>query len=138
MTVAYMEWSDKLSVGIDSIDAQHKKLVSMINDLFDAMKAGHGKEKLGQTLDGLVSYAASHFKYEEQLFAKTAYPDAAKHKQEHDELTKTVLAIQEKMKSGVSFSLSMEVMEFLKSWLVNHILGSDKKYGPHLASKGVK
>jgi hemerythrin-like metal-binding protein len=136
--MVYMEWSNKLSVGVDSIDTQHKKLVSMINELFDAMKAGRGKEKMEKTLDGLIIYTASHFSYEENLFAKTAYPDAAKHKKEHDDLTKKVLDIQKRMKSGVSFALSMEVLEFLKGWLVNHILGSDKKYGPHLISKGVK
>lgn len=136
--MAYMEWSDKLSVGVESIDSQHRKLVSMVNELFDAMKSGQGKDKMGKTLDGLIAYTASHFAYEEQLFAKTTYPESAAHKKEHDDLTKKVLAIQEKMKSGVSFSLSMEVMEFLKSWLVNHILVSDKKYGPHLTSKGIK
>ncbi len=136
--MTYMEWSDKLSVGVASIDVQHKKLVAMVNELFDAMKAGHGKDLLGKTLDGLVSYTVTHFNYEEQLFAKTSYPAAAAHKQEHEDLKKQVLAIQEKMKQGVSFSQSMEVMEFLKGWLVNHIQGSDKKYGPHLAAKGIK
>ncbi|MGA9763558.1 MAG: bacteriohemerythrin [Rhodomicrobium sp.] len=134
----YMEWSDKLSVGIASIDAQHKKLVEMANGLFDAMKAGHGKEVLGKTLDGLVSYTVTHFNYEEQLFAKTSYPGAAGHKQEHEALKKQVQAIQEKMKLGVSFAQSMEVMEFLKNWLLNHILGSDKAYSPHLAAKGIR
>ena len=51
-----MEWTDKLSVGVPSIDAQHKKLVSMANTLYDAMKAGHGKEILDETLAGLINY----------------------------------------------------------------------------------
>jgi hemerythrin-like metal-binding protein len=135
--MAYMEWSDKLSVGVASIDAQHKKLVGMVNDLFDAMKGGRGREALAKILDGLAAYTVSHFAYEEQLFLKTGYPESAAHKKEHDDLTKKVLDIQAKMKSGVSFSLSMEVMEFLKAWLLNHIMGSDKKYGPHLVSKGI-
>lgn len=136
--MAYMDWSDKLSVGVDSVDAQHKRLVAMVNELFDAMKGGHGKDALGKTLDGLIQYTVYHFSYEEKLFAQTGYADAARHKAEHEALTSQVLAIQEKMKSGASFTLSMEVMEFLKNWLVNHILGSDKKFGPHLVSKGIK
>ena len=69
-----MEWTDKLSVGVPSIDAQHKKLVSMANTLYDAMKAGHGKEILDETLAGLINYTVTHFKYEEKLFAQTGYP----------------------------------------------------------------
>jgi hemerythrin len=136
--VAYMEWSDKFSVGVDSVDRQHQRLVTMVNELFDAMKAGHGKDVLEKTLDSLVQYTVYHFSYEEKLFADTGYPDAERHKHEHEDLTKQALAIQEKVRSGASFALSMEVMEFLKNWLVNHILGSDKKFGPHLLEKGIK
>ena len=133
-----MEWTDKLSVGIPSIDAQHKKLVAMANELYDAMKAGHGKDVLNKTLEGLINYTVTHFKYEEKLFGETAYAKAAPHLKEHADLTQQVLAIQEKMKKGVSFSQSMEVMEFLKNWLTNHIMVSDKAYGPHLTAKGIK
>ncbi len=133
-----MEWTDKLSVGVPSIDSQHKKLVSMANTLYDAMKAGHGKEILDETLAGLINFTVTHFKYEEKLFAQTGYPATAPHLKQHEDLTKQVLAIQEKMKKGVSFAQSMEVMEFLKNWLTNHILVSDKAYGPYLTSKGIK
>jgi hemerythrin-like metal-binding protein len=136
--MAYVDWTDKLSVHVDSIDAQHKKLVVMVNDLFDAMKGGHGKEALIKTLDTLVSYTATHFKTEEELFAKTGYPAAAEHKKEHEEMVKKVVAIQDKVKSGVSSALSMEVLEFLKKWLVNHIQGTDQKYSSHMVSKGIK
>jgi hemerythrin len=133
-----MEWSDKLSVGVPSIDTQHKKLVGMANELYDAMKAGHGKDVLNKTLDGLINYTVTHFKYEEKLFAQTGYAASAPHLKEHEDLTKQVLAVQEKMKKGVSFAQSMEVMEFLKNWLINHILKSDKAYSSHLNAKGIK
>jgi hemerythrin len=136
--VAYMEWSEKLSVGVESVDAQHKRLVAMVNDLFDAMKEGHGKDTLATTLDELVFYTVYHFSYEEKLFAQTEYPEAAAHKKEHEDLTQQVIVIQNKFKSGASFALSMEVMEFLKDWLVHHIMGSDKKFGPHMVANGIK
>ena len=136
--MAFMNWTDKFSVGIPSIDAQHKKLVSMVNELFDAMKSGHGKDAVGKTLAGLIQYTLTHFDYEEKLFAQTGYPDTAAHKKEHEDLKKKVVAMQEKIKIGTGAAQSMEVMEFLKNWLNDHILGTDKKYGPHLASKGVK
>lgn len=134
----YIDWDDKLSVGIPSIDAQHKKLVAMVNELFDAMKAGNGKEILSKTLTGLVDYTVTHFNYEEKLFAQTAYSESASHKKEHENLKREVLSIQEKMRQGITSAQAMQILEFLKKWLVNHIQGSDKKYGPHLVSKGIK
>lgn len=38
-----IQWNDSLPVGVDAMDLQHKKLVNLINQLFDAMKEGKGK-----------------------------------------------------------------------------------------------
>ena len=132
-----MTWNEKLSVGVKMLDDDHKKLVGMVNQMYDAIGAGHGKDSVGKILDGLVDYTKTHFDHEEQFFAQTGYGETAAHKKEHDDLTKQVLAVQEKYKAGVTSCLSLEVMNFLKNWLVNHIQGSDKKYGPYLNSKGI-
>jgi len=135
--MAFVEWSDSLGVGVGSIDEQHKKLVGLVNDLHSAIENGQGGHVLGRTLNGLIDYTKTHFAYEEELFAKTGYPDTPAHKQEHDNLCKTVIAVQEKYNSGASDTLSSEVMDFLKSWLINHIQGTDKKYSSHLQANGV-
>jgi hemerythrin len=132
-----MEWNQELSVGVNLLDQDHKKLVQLINDLYDAMKAGHSKDSLGAILDGLVNYTKLHFAHEEQYFAQANYPDSAAHKKEHDDLTKQVLEIQAQYRQGATGALSLKVMNFLRHWLVDHIQGCDKKYGPHLNSKGI-
>jgi len=132
-----MTWNEQMSVGVKVLDEDHKKLVAMINELHEGLKAGHGKDVLGKILDGLVSYTKFHFQREQQLFARTGYPEAEAHKKLHDDLTKQVLDVQSKFKSGAVTCLSLDVMEFLKNWLTNHIQGTDKKYGPHLNSKGI-
>jgi len=132
-----MTWNEQMSVGVKVLDEDHKKLVAMINELHEGLKAGHGKDVLGKILDGLVSYTKFHFQREQQLFARTGYPEAEAHKKLHDDLTKQVLDVQAKFKSGAVTCLSLDVMEFLKNWLTNHIQGTDKKYGPHLNSKGI-
>jgi len=135
--MALMTWTEKMSVGVKVLDDDHKKLIGMINELHGGLKVGHGKEVLGNVLDELVSYTRMHFAREEQYFAKTGYAAAAAHKKEHDDLTKQVLDVQAKYKAGAVTSLSLEVMDFLKNWLTNHIQGSDQKYGPHLNEKGI-
>ena len=133
-----MEWNEKLSVGITQFDNEHKVLVGMVNDLFDGVQAGRGKDLLGPILDGLINYTKTHFANEERFMTLHKYPNFEAHKAEHDALAKQVLDVQAKYKSGASAALSMEVMNFLKNWLVKHIMGTDKTYGPFLNSKGVK
>lgn len=132
-----MEWSETLSLEIPTIDREHKKLVALINDLFDGFQAGRGREVLGRVLDELIDYTATHFKHEEEFFRQTGYPQAAEHKGEHEKLVKTVLEVQAKYKTGEAV-LTQDVMQFLKGWLVNHIMGSDKKYSAHLRAHGVR
>ncbi len=135
--MALVVWSDKLSVGVRSIDDQHKKLVTLLNQLHDGMIAGRGKEVVGPVLKGLIDYTATHFKYEEDLFARTGYADSAAHKKEHSDLVRRVLEIQQIYNEKGPSVLTIQVMNFLKDWLTAHILGSDQKYVPHLKAKGV-
>jgi hemerythrin len=93
---------------------------------------------LGKTLDGLIDYTKSHFAREEQYMLKCGYPDLATHKKEHEDLAKQVLDVQKKYHGGSTATLSMEVMNFLKNWLIKHIQGTDKKYTPFMLAKGIK
>jgi hemerythrin-like metal-binding protein len=133
--MALMTWTDNYATGIASIDTQHKKLIEMLNQLQDAMLAGKGNEAIAKILDGLVQYTVTHFAHEEQFFAKFGYPESASHKAEHQKLAQQVGEFQAQFKSGKT-KLSAAVMNFLRDWLNNHILGSDKKYAPFLKSKG--
>ena len=78
-----------------------------------------------------------HFAREEKFFAQTGYPGALLHKQEHDNLTRQVVDVQHKYAAGASATLSLDVLHFLKDWLIQHIQGSDQKYRPHLNAKGL-
>jgi hemerythrin len=131
-----VSWSEELSVKIKEIDAQHQQLVGMINNLHDTMKQGKGKQILGAIIDQMVEYTQKHFLFEEQLFAKHNYLEAGRHTREHNGFIDKVAKFQKGLKDG-DITLSMDVMNFLKDWLVNHIKGTDKKYGPFLNAKGV-
>lgn len=134
--MAIMEWSPAFSVKVKKFDDQHKKLVELLNQLHDAMKAGQGSAMLGVVLQSLITYTATHFKDEEQVMQANGYPDLAHHKAEHEKLVKQVLDLQKKFQSGGSV-LTLTVMSFLKDWLITHIQGEDKKYGVFLNAKGI-
>lgn len=135
--MALIEWNNDMSVNVVEIDNQHKKLVSMINELNDAMAKGKGKEAIGKIINGLVSYATTHFATEEKYFDMFKYPGSLSHKKEHADFVKKVGEFQDGFNKG-SLALTIEVMRFLKDWLTHHILGSDKKYGPFFNEKGLR
>jgi hemerythrin-like metal-binding protein len=99
----------------------------MINLLHESMVSGKGKETMQKILDDLVSYTRDHFLTEEAMMKKANYPGYAGHKVEHDKLTEKAIALQKSYSEGKA-PLTMDVMNFLKDWLVNHIEGTDKKY----------
>jgi len=130
-------WNDKFSVNIQEVDEQHKVWVKILNNLYDAMKEGRGADKLSETLDRLVEYTKVHFTAEELLLKKNGYPFYEGHKKIHDDMIKEVELLKLRFESGETM-LSVDVMEFLKNWLSEHILNTDKNYGPYLNSKGIK
>lgn len=134
--MALMVWDKSFSVNIREIDAQHQKLIGLINDLHEAMKLGKAKDVMGKVLMELTNYTVYHFGTEEKLFRTHGYPEAAQHKREHDLLTKQVLDIKAKFDQG-KVGVTIEVMAFLKEWLSHHIMESDRKYTAFLNGKGV-
>lgn len=135
--MSFFTWEDRYSVNIAAMDEQHKRLVKMLNDLFEAMLSGKGREVVGKVLTDLVNYTKVHFSAEEELMRKNGYPDLLSHKKEHDALAKKAVELDQKFRT-TKMSLTVETGNFLKDWLTNHILYTDKKYGQYLNAKGIR
>ena len=135
--MALITWNDSLSVNVEEIDKQHQKLVQIINDLHDAMREGKEKEVLGNVLTRLIDYTSCHFSTEEKYFDKFGYPDSDPHKKEHIYFLEEVLEFKKAFDED-KVLLTIELMNFLKDWLTNHMQGSDKKFGLFLNEKGLK
>jgi hemerythrin len=134
--MALIQWDEKYSVKVADMDKEHLVWIGLINDLHEAMRSGQGKNKVGEVMDGLVAYTRTHFAHEEIMLTQSTYPDLATHKQIHKDLIKKVEDLQKKQRDG-SLTLSMEVMSFLKDWLINHIQSVDIKYGDFFNAKGI-
>lgn len=131
-----LPWKEEYSIGINEVDLQHKKLVDFLNQLFDAMSVGKGSEVLSEILNGLTDYTVKHFATEEKYMVVYAFPNYKNHKIEHKKLVEEVAQLKEEFENG-NKRLTIEVVNFLKEWLVSHILGSDKALGEHLKQKGL-
>ena len=137
MQACLIAWNENMSVGVQLLDDDHKKMLDMINDLHNGIVSGAGTERLGRVLDGLVHYLQQHFAHEEELFVQTGYPDAAAHIVLHREMSAKVLDLQKRYEKGKFDSISVEALEMLQSWMTSHMQNADKKYQSHLNSLGI-
>lgn len=135
--MALITWSEKYAVHVKEFDQQHQKLVTLINDLHDAMKAGKGKEVTELILDELISYTDYHFKAEEKLMKQHTYSAFDTHISEHKGFVAKVTEFKNAYLKGKA-TLSLDIATFLRDWLINHINGTDKKYSDFFKDKGVK
>jgi len=135
--MAFFNWNSEMRVGIPKIDQQHQKLVGFLNELYEAMQAGKGKDALGKVLNDLLLYTKTHFAAEEQAMSTHRYPGYVDHKARHDKMARKVKDLHEQFRQG-SLASPIQITNFLKDCLAKHIMETDKKYGPFLAAKGVK
>ncbi len=132
----FLTWNESLAVGVSTVDAQHRGLVDLVNRLHTAMSEGRGKVMLGETIDELVDYTKIHFSTEETYFDRYGYPEAGSHKSEHEAFIAKVADFKQGFEED-RLMLSLEVMDFLGEWLVDHISVRDKAFGPFLNDHGV-
>ncbi len=131
-----IRWDDSMSVGITLIDRQHRKLVELVNQLFEALRAGKGNDVLATVLGSLVDYTQQHFAEEERMMRAHDYPGVDQHQAAHRALVERVADFQTRFNQG-SATISSDLFNFLKDWLLHHIKEQDKAYGPYLNSRGV-
>ena len=126
--IPYVTWKDFYSVGEPSLDAEHRQIISVINELYEAMQQGQDRAVLKPITDRLLQYTLAHFKHEEQVMQEHEYPDFTQHIALHDKIRQKTIDLRE----HVSLVTGHDLLRFLKDWWVGHIQGCDKKYSPYL------
>lgn len=133
----FVSWKESYSVGIDSIDDDHKKLLSLINQFQTAVHYQTGEQFEKEALDELVNYTQYHFKREEEMMEEFGYADLEPHKAKHramiDQVERFIALHEEK-----GHEVLEEAADYLKQWLIEHINGTDKEYSGFLIEKGAK
>jgi len=132
-----MKWTEQLSVKIERFDNDHKKLIELINKLHSAMYNGEGHSALDAILVELTDYTVYHFKNEEEALEKCGFPGIAGHKKQHEEFVKKIADTKKKYDEG-NLMLSIPTIDFLTSWLKDHIMKMDFAYSDLMIKAGIK
>ena len=130
--LAFFEWKDEYNLGISLMDRQHREIVGIIDELYEAMKNGQGEAVLGGLLARMTTYSLQHFTLEEQMMSKYRYPDQAQHELEHQAYRSKTAELMAKHEKS-TLALSVATAQYLKTWWVNHIQTTDRKYVPYMS-----
>ena len=126
-------WNDSLLVGVSLIDTQHRELIGKMDYLRDACLQGKGHDEVDATLKFVVSYVQEHFKDEEEMQAKYAYPEIVEHKKLHAGFVERIIELlQEDKRTGPTTELTGKVNSTLIGWFIKHIRTEDKKLGLYI------
>ncbi|WP_413586641.1 bacteriohemerythrin [Bdellovibrio sp. HCB274] len=128
MADSFFKWDqERLTTHVEAMDNEHKKLIDIMNRLFERNEAKAGKSELQSIVRELASWTVTHFEHEEKFFDTLPYSQASVHKKIHaDLITRLKGHAAEFDKTGV---LTPAFFQFLKTWLTAHIMGIDTKYG---------
>jgi hemerythrin-like metal-binding protein len=127
----WIKWDHALELGHEAMDAEHRRLVALVNQLARGIVEDLGKEAHEALLDELFAHTFAHFGMEERLMAASSYPHTEEHRAEHARLIKDALDYRARFDAGDKPSLSL--LYFFDQWLTRHILSSDTELASFLA-----
>ncbi len=126
-----IHWKNEFEIGIEKIDNEHKKLVDIINDFYNAFASSHGHVEIGNVINELVNYTIFHFTAEEEMFKKSEYPDVESHLVKHVDFVNQLKEYHAEVSSG-NMTTSYDMVTYLRDWLIMHIQKTDRTYLPYV------
>ena len=129
--MAFIDWTEEFSLNIVEIDEQHRQLVEIINKFDEAARQGKGSRIMNEILNSLIGYTQEHFNFEEKMMQEADYPNLDLHQSQHRQLLQKIERFQFDFDAG-GRRITAEVREFLRYWLVSHILKDDKAFAGFL------
>ncbi|MCJ8303498.1 bacteriohemerythrin [Shewanella sp.] len=124
-------WQDSMATGIELIDHDHQRLIMLINMFQEATEFHISERKVQLALDEVIRYTKYHFNREEQLMALNNYPGFKEHQLQHQQMIDEIDIYMKEYRSDPDVALE-HILQFLQSWLMNHIKGNDRQYIPYL------
>jgi len=122
-----IQWNNSYSVNVKELDDQHKYFLSLLNRLYRYIYANKSRDELKSILTDLVSYKSNHFATEEKYFDLYDYENSVEHKKEHKKLEQQISDFQNEFLEGKK-DITVELVDFLENWLIDHLDTQDKKY----------
>lgn len=133
-----LQWDESLSVGVESIDQQHRMLIKRLDDFATAAEADQGTTQVVKTLTFLIDYTELHFAAEEKQMVESGYPGREDHHAKHEDLKATLEGLKQDFhEDGATHTLAEAIHKLMVNWLVKHIREVDTQFGTFLKDKTI-
>jgi len=129
-----LEWNDGMSVGIPEIDADHKRFISLVDELNISITERMKASEIKKRLQHVIRDANRHFEQEEKLFQERQYPNAEGHLRSHNNIRNMLNKVQD---SFLPYGLEAEWLDaaqVIKQMLISHLLTEDMQYAGYFES----
>ena len=136
MQTDFFKWNKAFETGITKIDIQHKVIVKILNELYDIIIGNEQEEKINEIIHELIQYTKYHFSEEEKLFEKYNYIEKVEHEKEHENFVEEIKTVVSQMNTDKGM-VAIELLNFLKDWLTEHIMVTDQKYVKFFKENGL-
>lgn len=123
------------SVGVASLDDDHRIILGIIIDLQEAVEEDDDPEILGSMVIFLCDHILTHLRREERLMDKLGYPDFPSHKTAHAELVAWNSTFRASYMENSAGWLTADKLTAPAEWWVNHILTVDMLYKDFFAAR---
>ena len=131
-----LQWTSQLEIDLAIVDDQHRNLVDLLNETYRIAMTGDTGQALADVFEELEMYTLNHFRDEEALMRRMDYEFLGVHQEEHRELAARVVAYRDAYDRGEGDIL--ELLEFMKAWLLTHLAGADRLIGDFIRRRGNK
>ena len=129
----FIVWEERYAIGIPKVDEQHKKLLGLTNELYEACRKGDeaARARFKDAIHSTVDYVKFHFSDEEKILEGVKYPKIAEHKKEHESFVRQVFEEVRAFEAGKTF-VPNAFVRYLRDWILTHIAMTDKQYADYI------
>jgi hemerythrin-like metal-binding protein len=125
------KWTKAVAVGVPEVDAEHRNLFRMAEELHQAARAGSEAARVRELTRSLLTSIEEHFAHEERMMKAASCPDMAWHMMQHDTLRKRLSLFASDIEAG-NTEAPMAMLEYLHRWLKDHLGLTDRMMGAHV------
>ena len=119
----FFVWKDAFELGIPGIDAEHQQFFEIMNRCARAASDGASPTTVEAILQELATYAAHHFRHEEEALDRVGYPELPEQRAEHLRFEHELARIRALERPSILAPLALA-----RDWLVQHVTGADRRY----------
>jgi hemerythrin-like metal-binding protein len=132
--MSLLQWKSAYSVGIESMDDEHREMISLINGVYEKLGASPDPEEIEGCLDDIFNTISLHFALEERLMRDNSYAEYDDHKENHEDLLDEIRDLMDAFVADPD-SGARELERRLSGWFASHFSTFDARLhgqlGPH-------